>query len=121
VNEIIVGAVYAAIILSLVTADIGFNSMIRPPWLDEWNFLYGPVYCAVNILMAGYQLGLGRIGGVILYAGMGLAVFIIWWMNPKNRNRRKKWAKKAKEKVVDLGGRLGVKRPASARAYTGEL
>jgi hypothetical protein len=34
VNEIIVGAVYAAIILSLVTADIGFNSMIRPPWLD---------------------------------------------------------------------------------------
>jgi hypothetical protein len=114
--QIVAGLIYTSAIMSLVGVDVSLNLLIRPAWVQQWNFLYGPIYCTINLSMAGYQLSQGHRTGCVVYSAFALGVLLIWWNDPKNRNRRKKWLKKAKEKVVDLGGRLGVQRPAPASA-----
>jgi hypothetical protein len=95
------------IIMVAVVSDL-IIFVANPPWQEIWNFFYLPAWVVVLTLEALVSFAAGDWLAGVLQAAFAAIGAWIWWHNHKNRKRRKKMAERVAERIVDLGGVLGV-------------
>jgi hypothetical protein len=70
------------------------------------------VFVVLSCLLAMCSFALGEWFTGVWFAALAAIVGYSWWNDDDTKRRRRKLASRVAGRVIDLGGRLGVVRPA---------
>lgn len=90
------------------------NAWVERTYLDEkenWNWFFGPVFTVSASAIALISFIRQDYGYGVLYSAFAAIGAWWWWNDYKNERRRKRLLGRLWGRVMDLGGRLAVKRP----------
>lgn len=98
----------------LIVGDVIVLFLCRRANLYEiWTFCYGPAFCVCTFLQTVNAVIEEAWFNVGLFSFYTVVMGWIWWHNDRNNKRRKRLRDKAAARIVNVGGRLKIQRPAT--------